>query len=499
MASSATATPDADKIYYADLVSFARLLYQQAEHDEHCTCSKEESTSGCTIKVSWLRDTLPHLKAGFSAYAEAYIRDRAPMIQVDDTTRRCSQGKRTPGCTIKVTQHKGLTPDQVFDFIRPLIAYLSKPEEPGICYHDPMEQSGNVETTGPLTSSVALGAMYEADATPVDITISGISSAPSSPSTTMTESQPLDSPGSPEPLKPLQDLDLPTFPGLNEKMEANPRPSACQAFKTIWSSYDELVGENAETDSAHLSTSPLPQLHSRLVEAEDALAHPEHQTTLAVLEYRVDEVMLAMCYNEKIERRESQTHTDECDRLQTETVLDEMIQEGFRSKSSDDHLIDAGEFPREKLCEWIGLGQFFLKLIAEFGWGAMIYPGLCIEQDDLKEMGQEELDKIMEFIQYHYGTTAWRKELLDISPTIFTLIMQGIPEGQTLRILTVTDGGKTELMDLPLSEWLRFIPITDGKPSRAPKSRFSPLEQNILRRVPCPASTSPELEGQNNS
>lgn len=41
-----------------------------------------------------LRDTLPHLKAGFSAYAEAYIRDRAPMIQVDDTSRRCSQGKR---------------------------------------------------------------------------------------------------------------------------------------------------------------------------------------------------------------------------------------------------------------------------------------------------------------------------------------------------------------------------------------------------------------------
>lgn len=56
-----------------------------------------------------LRDTLPHLKAGFSAYAEAYIRDRAPMIQVDDTTRRCSQGKRTPGCTIKVTQVSYLT------------------------------------------------------------------------------------------------------------------------------------------------------------------------------------------------------------------------------------------------------------------------------------------------------------------------------------------------------------------------------------------------------
>jgi hypothetical protein len=112
-------------------------------------------------------------------------------------------------------------------------------------------------------------------------------------------------------------------------------------------------------------------------------------------------------------------------------------------------------------------------------------------------MSQEELDEIMEFIQYHYGTTSWRKELLDISPTIFTLITQGIPEGQTLKILT-EDRSKTGLADLPLSEWFRFIPITDGKPSQAPESRFSPLEQDILRRVPCPASKSPESEGQNN-
>ncbi|RKK91724.1 hypothetical protein BFJ68_g16109 [Fusarium oxysporum] len=278
-----------------------------------------------------------------------------------------------------------------------------------------MKQSGTVDTTGPFTSSVALGAMYEADltltplgdcvdklsspppdpdvvcndATPVDIAISGISSAPSSPLTTMTESQPLDSPGSPEPLKPLQDLGLPTFPGLNEKMEANPQPSAFQVFKTIRSLYDELVGENAEIDSAHLSTSLLPQLHSRLVEAESTLARLEDQITLAVLECRVDEAMLAMDYNEKLYNAHEKhmqgskgakvKHTDECDRLQTETVLDEMMQEGFPSKPSDDHSIDAGEFPREKLRKWIRSGQFFLKLIAELGWGVMVISGLFIE------------------------------------------------------------------------------------------------------------------------
>ncbi|KAJ3454981.1 hypothetical protein MRS44_013581 [Fusarium solani] len=403
MASSATATPDADKVYYADLVSFARLLYQQAEHDEHCTCyhpleaqensasgrcSKEESTSGCTIKVSWLQDTLPHL-AGFSAYAATYIRDRTPMTQADDAGGSCS-------------------PDKYY--IRLLIANFYNPGKSRISDSTPTKQRGIFDTTVPLASSVAPGAMCEADSTltpldacgdklgsppldphivcndttPADMTVSGMSSAPSSPSTTMTES-------------------------------------------------------------------PLPQLLSRLVEAENTLAHAEHQTHLAVLEQRVNEVMLAMGYNEKLynshekhmqgSKGASVKHTDECDCLRTETVLDEMIHEAFPSKSSDDHLIDAGEFPREKLREWIGLGQFFLKLIAEFGWGAMICPGLCIEQDDLKEMGQEELDEITESIQYHYGTTAWRKELLDISPTIFTLITQGIPEGQTLRILTVPDGG----------------------------------------------------------
>ncbi|KAJ4180495.1 hypothetical protein NW759_017239 [Fusarium solani] len=474
MASSATATPDADKVYYADLVSFACLLYQQAEHDEHCTCyhpleaqensasgrcSKEESTSGCTIKVSWLQDTLPHL-AGFSAYAATYIRDRTPMTQADDAGGSFSPDECTCDCTANVSQ--------ILDYTRLLIANFYNPRKSRICDSTPTKQRGIFDTTVPLASSVAPGAICEADSTltpldacggkpgsppldphivcnettPADMAVSGMSSAPSSPSTTMTGP-------------------------------------------------------------------PLPQLLSRLVEAENTLAHAEHETHFAVLEQRVNEVMLAMGYNEKLynshekhmqgSKGASVKHTDECDCLRAETVLDEMIHEAFPSRSSDGHLIDAGEFPRERLRKWIDLGQFFLKLIAEFGWGAMIYPGLCIEQDDLKEMGQEELDEIMEFTQYHYGTTAWRKELLDISPTIFTLIMQGIPEGQTLRILTVTDGGKTELMDLPLSEWLCFIPITDGKPSRAPKSRFSPLEQNILRRVPCPASTSPELEGQHNS
>ncbi|KAL5592865.1 hypothetical protein FOBRF1_013173 [Fusarium oxysporum] len=256
------------------------------------------------------------------------------------------------------------------------------------------------------------------------------------------------------------------------------------------------------------SSTTAPQLHSSLIEAENRITRLEGQKDLAVLDSRCYEVMLAMVYNEKLFNAHEKhmqglegakvKHAKECDRLQTETVLDEMIQEYLPSKPSDDHSIDAREFVRETLREWIRIGQFFLKLIAEFGWGAMIAPGLSIKQDYFKDMGQEELDELMEFIQYHYGTTSWRKELLDISPTVFTLITQGIPEGQTPKILT-EERGKTGLVDLPLSEWFRFIPITDGKPSQAPESRFSPLEQDILRRVPCPASKRTESEGQNNS
>ncbi|OBS16310.1 hypothetical protein FPOA_12182 [Fusarium poae] len=306
-----------------------------------------------------------------------------------------------------------------------------------------------------------------------------------------------------------QALDLPTFLGLEERIEANPWPSACQAFKTISISYDDSVGEDAEIDSAHLSTSSLPQCYSRLVESKNAITQAEHQLRLAAFEHRVDGVMLAMEYNEKLNgayekyQRELKgadaKHTDDYGCLQSDTVIDEIIQEGFLSTPFDDYSVEEVEFLREKLPASIGLGQFFLKLIAEFGWGAMVVPGLFIELDDLKEIGQEELDEIMELIHYHYGTKAWRKELLDISPTVFTLITQGIPEGQTLKILTVPDGGETGLADSPLSEWFRFIPITNGRPYRAPESRFLPREESILRRVPCPASTIPELEGQKNT
>jgi hypothetical protein len=129
-----------------------------------------------------------------------------------------------------------------------------------------------------------------------------------------------------------------------------------------------------------------------LIEAENRIARLEDQKNLAVLDFRFDEVMLAMVYNEKLfnaheehmQRLEGAKvkHDKECGRLQTETVLDEMIQECLPSKPSDDHSIDTREFVRETLREWIRIGQFFLRLIAEFGWGAMIMPGLSIKQDE---------------------------------------------------------------------------------------------------------------------
>jgi hypothetical protein len=101
-----------------------------------------------------------------------------------------------------------------------------------------------------------------------------------------------------------------------------------------------------------------------------------------------------------------------------------------------------------------------------------------------KTIGKKNHDNLIDFFKRHYED--WRRELLDISPVIFVLLMQGIPSGQTLEILSLPNGSGCGVADMSLSAWLRFVPATNAESAQTLESLYSQEEQDMLRQLPCP-------------
>ncbi|KAH7108918.1 hypothetical protein EDB81DRAFT_769350 [Dactylonectria macrodidyma] len=114
---------------------------------------------------------------------------------------------------------------------------------------------------------------------------------------------------------------------------------------------------------------------------------------------------------------------------------------------------------RKKLENLIHTGRIMQELVNEIGFGALLFPGLFLSQDDLDKVEEHQIHDLVKQIKNQYKD--WIQEISDTSPMVESLMREGIPKGTILRIETLSEdslvaaaaGGR------PLSYWLS--PVRD--------------------------------------
>lgn len=99
-------------------------------------------------------------------------------------------------------------------------------------------------------------------------------------------------------------------------------------------------------------------------------------------------------------------------------------------------------------------------------------------------IGKNNYNSFIEYLKDLYKD--WRQELIDISPVVFVLMLQGIPRGQTLKIFNEPSESQCAAIEAPLNEWLYFEPTTNQEPVQAYDSPYTQEEQDELLEMPCP-------------
>jgi hypothetical protein len=99
-------------------------------------------------------------------------------------------------------------------------------------------------------------------------------------------------------------------------------------------------------------------------------------------------------------------------------------------------------------------------------------------------IGKNNYNSFIQYLKDIYKD--WRQELIDISPVVFVLLLQGIPRGQTLKIFNESSESQCTAIEAPLDEWLYFEPATNQESVQAHDSLYTQEEQDKLREMPCP-------------
>ncbi|KAH7190531.1 hypothetical protein DER44DRAFT_637395, partial [Fusarium oxysporum] len=273
-------------------------------------------------------------------------------------------------------------------------------------------------------------------------------------------------------------------------------PTVKKTSNTTWGVCIELHGKKGRAKKIGPLTSAVKWLFIRL-RNNDLITRNEIKLNLAIIDFRIDAMILKFKHREvelrhwqqsiyeHPNKRSRSLHPDQRKRARNDTALDEITQECFDVGLGDDLQSGDNKALRERLRRHINIGEFCSILIKQLGWGAMLIPGLSNEIcESFAVIGKNNYNSFIEYLKDIYKD--WRQELIDISPVVFVLLLQGIPRGQTLKIFNKSSESQCTAIEAPLNEWLYFEPTTKHEPIRAHDSLYTQEEQDKLREMTCP-------------
>ncbi|EXA29355.1 hypothetical protein FOVG_19142 [Fusarium oxysporum f. sp. pisi HDV247] len=299
---------------------------------------------------------------------------------------------------------------------------------------------------------------------------------------------------SPEPVKrdPARELEIKVLPD---------RSRIC---RNAWGLARQIAGPTQDTDVG-LSTTALSRAIPYFEELSKFSKESEHEKRFLFLKLLFVAVLLSWQFKQRAklsyEQRYAKSsrkrikHPEDCKRVPSDVVLNEMIREHYGMRPDDNITKEPWKRKKAETHRLIQIGSICLKLVKEYGWGALIIPSTLLKREDFNRVGSKQHNRIFEHIKSIYDSQGWREELCQISSTMFVSMTQGIPKGYSFKILTLSKRSAEEgLTNVSLAEWFRFIPSSQVRQAWIPLSRLTNNDRLTLDQIPRPAD--PDLKQQ---
>ncbi|KAF5702172.1 hypothetical protein FMUND_13595 [Fusarium mundagurra] len=324
-----------------------------------------------------------------------------------------------------------------------------------------------------------------------------------------------------EPARPRPKPNKPDKPNGSRKdpfkiVQKKSNPDEFKIFKNTWALAQHIEGNTSKSD-VDLLTSDFGRIYFLMKQEEAAIMDTASVKRFRFSKFLWTAVILGQKFTERsnlsYEKRKKNSprgrikHPSDCKRVPDDEIYNQLTKECHcRMGAGYDYKRSTQRTVKEEIRQFVQIGLLCINLVKEYGWGSMIIPSTLLEKADnmngsFKRMGKKKFPSIFDHIKSKYDEEpGWRRELREISSTLFTCMTQGIPEGYTLKILNLPKPRRKEDMpSLSLAEWFRFEPRVKAAPevtsTEAPLSWLTTEDCQVLGRV----QPSPGLDSQRRS
>ncbi|KAG7433103.1 hypothetical protein Forpi1262_v007138 [Fusarium oxysporum f. sp. raphani] len=288
-------------------------------------------------------------------------------------------------------------------------------------------------------------------------------------------------------------------------------PDEFKIFQNTWALAQHIEGNTSKSD-VDLLTSDFGRIYFLMKQEAAAIKDTASVKRFKFSKFLWMAVILGQKFTERsnlsYEKRKKNSprgrikHPSDCKRVPDDEIYNQLTEECYcRMGPGYDYKRSTPRNVKEEIREFVQIGLLCINLIKEYGWGSMIIPSTLLEKADFKRMGKKKFPSVFDHIKSKYDEEpGWRRELREISPTLFTCMTQGIPEGYTLKILNLPKPRRKEDMpSLSLAEWFRFEPrakaASEVTRTEAPLSWLTTEDCQVLGRV----QPSPGLDSHRRS
>ncbi|KAL3588163.1 hypothetical protein FPOAC2_14062 [Fusarium poae] len=175
------------------------------------------------------------------------------------------------------------------------------------------------------------------------------------------------------------------------ELEIKVLPDRSRICRNAWGLARQIAGPTQDTDVG-LSTTALSRAIPYFEELSKFSKESEHEKRFLFLKLLFVAVLLSWQFKQRAklsyEQRYAKSsrkrikHPEDCKRVPSDVVLNEMIREHYGMRPDDNITKEPWKRKKAETHRLIQIGSICLKLVKEYGWGALIIPSTLLKREE---------------------------------------------------------------------------------------------------------------------